>query len=48
MPLPVDNLVSMINAMNTPKDMLYCNLPGIVVRINKEEILYNGLSAKIL
>jgi hypothetical protein len=36
MPLPVDNLVNMINAMNTPKDMRYCNLPGIVVRINKE------------
>jgi hypothetical protein len=36
MPLPIDNLVSMINAMNTPKDVLYSNIPGIVVRINKE------------
>jgi hypothetical protein len=35
MPLPVDNLISMINAMNAPKDMRYCNLPGIIVRINK-------------
>jgi hypothetical protein len=36
MPLPVDSLVSLINAMNTPKDMIYSNLPGIIVRINKE------------
>jgi hypothetical protein len=36
MPLPVDDLVFMINAMNTPKNMLYSNLPGIVVRVNKE------------
>jgi hypothetical protein len=36
MPLSIDNLVSMINAMNTPKDIHYCNLPGIVVRVNKE------------
>jgi hypothetical protein len=37
MPLPVDKLVSMLNAMNTPKDTLYGNLPGILVRVNKEE-----------
>jgi hypothetical protein len=36
MPLPVDALASIINAMNTPKDMLYSNIPGIIVRINKE------------
>jgi AcrR family transcriptional regulator len=36
MPLPVDDLASIINAMNTPKDMLYSNIPGIIVRINKE------------
>jgi AcrR family transcriptional regulator len=36
MPMPVDNLVSMINAMNTPKNTIYGNLPGIVVRVNKE------------
>jgi hypothetical protein len=36
MPLPVDNLFFMINAMNTPKDAIYSNIPGIVVRINKE------------
>jgi hypothetical protein len=36
MPLSVDNLVYMMNAMNTPKDMHYCNLPCIIVRINKE------------
>jgi hypothetical protein len=35
MPLPVDDLVSMINAMNIPKDTRYGNLPGIVVRVNK-------------
>jgi hypothetical protein len=37
MPLPVDELASIINAMNTPKDMLYSNIPGIIVRINKEQ-----------
>lgn len=36
MPLPIDNLVFMINAINTPKDMIYSNLPSIVVRVNKE------------
>jgi AcrR family transcriptional regulator len=36
MPLPVDNLVSMINAMNVPQNMFYRNFPGIVVRVNKE------------
>jgi hypothetical protein len=36
MPLPVDDLVSMINAMNTPKNMIYSNLPDIVVRVNRE------------
>jgi hypothetical protein len=35
MPLPIDNLVFMINAMNIPKDTRCCNLPGIVVRINR-------------
>jgi hypothetical protein len=36
MPLPVDKLVSMLNAMNTLKDKFYRDLPGIVVRVNKE------------
>jgi AcrR family transcriptional regulator len=36
MPLPVDDLASIINAMNTPNDILYSNIPGIIVRINKE------------
>ena len=36
MPLPVDNLVSMINAMNVPQNMFYRDIPGVVVRINKE------------
>jgi hypothetical protein len=36
MPMPVDDLVSIINAMNTPKDTHCCNLPGIVVRVNKK------------
>ncbi|MDR0636641.1 MAG: TetR/AcrR family transcriptional regulator [Treponema sp.] len=36
MPLPVDNLVSMMNAMNVPQNMFYRNLPCVVVRINKE------------
>jgi hypothetical protein len=36
MPLPVDDLVSMINAMNIPKDTRYSNLPSIVVRVNKK------------
>jgi AcrR family transcriptional regulator len=36
MPLPVDNLVSMMNAMNVPQNMFYRNFPGIVVHVNKE------------
>jgi AcrR family transcriptional regulator len=36
MPLPVDDLVSMVNAMNISKDARCGNLPGIVVRVNKK------------
>jgi AcrR family transcriptional regulator len=33
MPLPLDNMVSMLNAMNIPKTIQYRNIPNIVVRI---------------
>jgi hypothetical protein len=36
MPLPVDDLVYLINAMNAPKDTIFGNLPDIVVRVNKK------------
>jgi hypothetical protein len=36
LPLPADKLVSILNAMNTLKDKYYRDLPGIVVRVNKE------------
>ncbi|MDR0685515.1 MAG: TetR/AcrR family transcriptional regulator [Spirochaetaceae bacterium] len=36
MPLPIENLVSLINAVNVPQNMFYRNIPGVVVRINKE------------
>jgi AcrR family transcriptional regulator len=38
MPLPVDKLAVMINAMAIPYEMFYRNIPNIVVRINKERI----------
>ena len=31
MPMPVDNIVSMLNAMNIPKTVQYRNIPGVVV-----------------
>ena len=36
MPMPVKNIVSMLNAMNIPKTALYRNIPNIVVRIKDE------------
>ena len=33
MPLPVENLVSMLNAMNIPKTIQYRNIPSIIVRL---------------
>ncbi|MDR1231095.1 MAG: TetR/AcrR family transcriptional regulator [Spirochaetaceae bacterium] len=36
MPLPLDNTVSMLNAMNIPKTIQYRNIPNIVVRIVKK------------
>jgi AcrR family transcriptional regulator len=35
MPLSADNMISMINAMNIPKTILYRNIPSIVVQIKK-------------
>ena len=34
MPMPAENIVSMLNAMNIPKTIQYRNIPGIVVRLN--------------
>ena len=34
MPIPLEEIVSMINAMNTPKNTLYRDIPYITVHIN--------------
>jgi len=36
MPLPVENIVAMINAMNVPKIIQYRNIPSIIVRLKGE------------
>ena len=36
MPLPLDNIVTMLNELNIPKTIQYRNIPNIVVRINTE------------
>jgi hypothetical protein len=36
MPLPVENIVAMINAMNVPKIIQYRNIPSIIVRLKSE------------
>jgi AcrR family transcriptional regulator len=36
MPLAADKFVSMLNAMTIPKEVLYRNIPNIVIRISKE------------
>ena len=33
MPMPVNNVVTMLNAMNIPKIVQYRNIPGVVVRL---------------
>ena len=36
MPMPIENIVEMLNKMNIPKTILYRNLPSILVRIKEE------------
>ena len=36
MPMPIDSIVTMLNAMNIPKTVQYRNIPGIVVRLKGE------------
>jgi len=36
MPMPIEKLVPMLNAMNVPKTVQYSNIPGVEVRIKKE------------
>jgi hypothetical protein len=36
MPLPVENIVTMLNAMNVPKTIQYRNIPSIIVRLKGE------------
>ena len=36
MPLPVENIVAILNAMNVPKTIQYRNIPSIVVRLKGE------------
>ena len=33
MPMPVDNVVTMLNAMNIPKTVQYRDIPGVVVKL---------------
>jgi AcrR family transcriptional regulator len=35
MPLSVDKFIAMLNAMTIPKEVLYRNIPNIIIRINK-------------
>jgi AcrR family transcriptional regulator len=35
MPMPIDLLVIMLNAMNTPKVVQYRHIPGIMIRVDK-------------
>ena len=36
MPMPVENIVTMLNAMNIPKTIQYRNLPSVLVRLKDE------------
>ena len=36
MPMPIEKLVSMLNAMNIPRAVQYGNIPGVEVRIKEE------------
>ena len=36
MPMPIENIVTMLNAMNIPKTVQYRNLPSILVRLKDE------------
>jgi AcrR family transcriptional regulator len=36
MPMPIEKLVPMLNAMNIPKTVQYSNIPGVEVRIKEE------------
>ena len=33
MPMPVEKIISMLNAMNIPKTVQYRNIPGVIVRL---------------
>jgi len=36
MPMPIERLVPMLNAMNIPKTVHYSNIPGVEVRVKEE------------
>jgi AcrR family transcriptional regulator len=36
MPMPIEKLIPMLNAMNIPKTVLYRHIPGVVVRLKGE------------
>ena len=38
MPMPVDNIVSMLNAMNIPKTVQYRDIPGVVVKLKEQSV----------
>jgi hypothetical protein len=36
MPMPIEKLIPMLNAMNIPKTVQYRHIPGVVVRLKGE------------
>jgi len=38
MPMPVDNVVTMLNAMNIPKIIQYRDIPGVVVKLKAQSV----------
>jgi hypothetical protein len=36
MPMPIEKLIPMLNAMNIPKTVQYRHIPGVVVRLKNE------------
>ena len=36
MPMPIESIITMLNAMNIPKTIQYRNIPGILVRLRNE------------
>ena len=48
MPLPVENIVVMLNDMNVPKTIQYRNIPSVVVRLKGVSIIMPKLNFKVM